>query len=225
MCIYYKIAVESRKKVTNWNNTSNRNVVYQVKFAIKLIGNFLKNIVPNMFWAKFNSKPRIKQSNTERVLKVLTYDFFFRIGFYTPKHVYKYFSKKETSKNDFENCAEVSPMSDGWDPPCGGHKNNFFQSLRTPLDSISWARSKVLKPFFSNLSIDRTFRQGLCVPQCFPAHLLPSLPMVRVSIITESTEKSPRHGMLTGETERCAEKRKKAGGMLRYALIGAQERH
>ena len=26
-----------------------------------------------------------------------------------------------------------------------------------------------------------------------------------------------------GETERCAEKRKKAGGALRYALIGAQE--
>ena len=49
-------------------------------------------------------------------------------------------------------------MSNGWDPPWR-HKNNFFQFLKTPLDSISGALSKVLKPFFSNLPLDRTFYQ------------------------------------------------------------------
>ena len=55
-------------------------------------------------------------------LKVLTHkSFLFRIRFYTPKGLPKYagknlFPKKEL-ENDFETCAEVSPMSDGWDPP------------------------------------------------------------------------------------------------------------
>ena len=34
---------------------------------------------------------------------------------------------------------KIVPMSDGWAPSCGGHKNEFFQFLKTPLDSISGA--------------------------------------------------------------------------------------
>ena len=45
----------------------------------------------------------------------------------------KFFSPKETLKNDFKNCAKLSPMSGTPLPPRGGHKNKF---LKTPLDSI-----------------------------------------------------------------------------------------
>ena len=53
-------------------------------------------------------------------------------------------------------------------PPRGGHKNKFFQFLKTLLESISRALLKVLKPFFSKLPLDRTFCRGTRLLCTFP---------------------------------------------------------
>ena len=63
---------------------------------------------------------------------------------------------------------KIVPRSRRLGPPRGGHKNNFFQFLKTPLESISRALSKVLKPFFSKLPLDRTFRRGMRLLCTFP---------------------------------------------------------
>ena len=81
--------------------------------------------------------------------------FFFKVFF-----LEKFFLQKKTLKNDFE----IVPRSHqcltiGTPPPLGGHKNDFFQFLKTPLDSISGALSKVIESFFSNSPLDRTFHQ------------------------------------------------------------------
>ena len=80
----------------------------------------------------------------------------------------KNFSQKKTLKNDFENRSEVLTMSDGWDPPVEATKINFVNFV----NSISVALSKVLKPYFSNSPLDRTFHQKtrlLSAPPAFSA--------------------------------------------------------